>query len=559
MVLFALAYVAGVLTIVSPCILPVLPFVFARADRPFVRSGLPLLAGMAVTFVVFAGLATVAGNWVVSANDAGRIIAMVVLAGFGLALAFPAVGDRLTRPLVRWGSAPAPGRSGGDGVWASVLLGAATGLLWAPCAGPVLGLILTGAALGGAGVNTALLLVGYAAGAATSLAVALLAGGRVLAAMKRSLHTSERLRRVLGVGVLVSVLAITLGWDTGVLASISKGSTTTLEQGLIDRSGIDGQQPKKAPSLTGATGWLNTAPLTPDALRGKVVLVDFWTYSCVNCLRTLPYVRAWADRYRDDGLVVVGVHSPEFAFERDPANVRKAVADLRVDYPVALDNNFAIWRAFDNQYWPAHYLIDARGRLRYQHFGEGDYAETEHMIRRVLSESGDMVMRDGVTVSTRGTSLAADDTSLKSPETYLGYGRAQNFASPGGLIHDKPHVYSVGALPLNRWGLSGSWTVGEQSSTVAAARARVSFRFHARDVNLVLGRAGPEVSGRFRVTVDGRPPGSAHGMDVTAQGTGEVTGQRLYQVIRQRSKIADRTITVEFLAPGVQAYTFTFG
>jgi cytochrome c biogenesis protein CcdA/thiol-disulfide isomerase/thioredoxin len=540
---FALAYLGGALTIISPCILPVLPFVFARADRPFVRSGLPLLVGMAVTFAGFASLAAFAGQWAVSANQAGRVVALVLLAAFGTALAFPAIADRATRPLVRWGGRLT--HNGGDGVWASVLLGAATGLLWAPCAGPVLGLILTGAALGGTSASTAFLLVGYAAGAATSLAVALLAGGRVFARMKRSLHASERVRRVLGIAVLVSVVAIALGVDTGTLAKLSKGSTTTLEQGLIDRFGMEHETTTKAPSFAGATRWLNSRPLTAEDLRGKVVLVDFWTYSCVNCLRSLPYVRAWDRQYAHDGLVVVGVHSPEFAFERDPANVRKAAADLKVTYPIALDNDFRIWKAFHNQYWPAHYLIDARGRIRYQHFGEGNYAGTEQMIRRLLTEAGDMVTTNTVRVETGGSARAADASSLQSPETYLGSQRADRRND------------DVDRLKLNEWGLTGTWNVGPESAVADETGAKVTYRFKARDLNMVLGH--PAGSGRFKITVDGRAPGADHGMDVTPAGIGTVTGQRLYQLVRQHDGVEAHTFTIEFLDAGVEAYTFTFG
>ena len=410
MFLLLLAYLGGALTILSPCILPVLPFVFARADRPFSRSGLPMLAGMALTFAAVATLAAVAGGWAVAANQFGRLAAIVLLAFFGLTLLFPGLSDWMTRPLVRLGnrlSSTVANETAGASVLPSLLLGVATGLLWAPCAGPVLGLILTGAALGGASLGTTLLLLAYAAGAATSLALALLVGGWVFAAMKRSLGAGEWIRRGLGVAVLAGVAVIALGLDTGVLTQVSLASTAPLEQSLVDKlkpetsppsavlppdgSGIArsdnatmAAEPVAArsetlpvegtlPSLAGATEWLNSPPLTADQLKGKVVLIDFWTYSCINCLRSLPYVRAWAEKYKDQGLVVIGVHAPEFAFEKQVRNVRKAVGDLGITYPVAIDNNYAIWRAFNNNYWPAHYFVDARGRIRYHHFGEGEY------------------------------------------------------------------------------------------------------------------------------------------------------------------------------------------
>lgn len=579
MLLFLLAYLGGVLTIVSPCILPVLPFVFSRADRPFVRSGLPMLAGMALTFALVASLAAVAGGWAVEANRWGRLAAMALLALFGFTLLFPQLGDRLAHPLVEAGarlSRTADGRaaSGGSGIVASLLLGVATGLLWAPCAGPVLGLILTGAALGGASTATSLLLLAYAAGAATSLALAILAGGRVFAAMKRSLGTGQWVRRGLGAAVLVGVAAIALGLDTGLLTKLSLAGTNSLEQGLLDRlnpagagrtvaaeGGEAGALPVEGmPPLSGATRWLNSPPLTPQALKGKVVLVDFWTYSCINCLRALPYVKAWADRYRDQGLVVIGVHTPEFAFEKDVGNVRKATDELGVTYPVAIDNDYAVWRAFDNHYWPAHYFIDAEGRIRHHHFGEGDYDGSERVIRQLLAEAGGKAMpADLVSVDAAGAQAAADWAEVASPETYVGYGRARNFVSPGGAVPDTARAYEPGRPALNEWGLSGNWTVGAERATLNAAGGGIVYRFHARDLHLVLGPAPDGRPVRFTVTVDGEAPGGSHGADTDAAGNGTVTGQRLYQLVRQSGPVEDRTFEIRFLDPGAEAYAFTFG
>jgi len=371
MLLLVLAYLGGVLTILSPCILPVLPFVFARTDQPFVRSSLPLLIGMALTFAAVATLAAVGGGWAVQANQYGRWVAIALLAVFGLTLLFPTLSEHLTRPLVSIGdrlsqSAGAGGQGGSIG--SSFLLGIATGLLWAPCAGPILGLLLTGAALRGASVGTTLLLFAYAAGAASSLAVALMIGGKVFVAMKRSLGAGEWIRRALGAAMLIGVIAIALGLDTTVLAQISTVATGGIEQKLVNSlSGrpqpandtiVDTAHPGPAmmmraanagapaalpvegqiPPLSGAVQWLNSPPLTADSLRGKVVLLDIWTYSCINCLRTLPYVKAWADKYRDQGLVVIGVHAPEFAFEYNVDNVKRAIHDLGIDYPVAIQS-----------------------------------------------------------------------------------------------------------------------------------------------------------------------------------------------------------------------------
>jgi cytochrome c biogenesis protein CcdA/thiol-disulfide isomerase/thioredoxin len=578
MFLLFLAYLGGVLTILSPCILPVLPFVFARSDQPFRKSGLPLLAGMSVTFALVASLATVGGGWAVRANQFGRIAALVLFAIFGLTLLFSSLADRISRPLVQLGNRLSSNSDANASVLNSFLLGVGTGLLWAPCAGPILGLILTGAALQGASAHTAILLLSYAAGAATSLAVALLAGGRVFAAMKRSLGAEEWIRRVLGVAVLAAVAAAALGLDRGVLTRLSLASTSGLEQRLVDRfrpgakrivvnqtievsSNGSGTGVAVLPDLSGATAWINTSPLTPASLRGKVVLVDFWTYSCINCLRTLPYIKAWNEKYKDSGLVIIGVHTPEFAFEKDEANVRKAVKDLGITYPVAMDNDYSIWRSFNNEYWPADYFIDATGHIRFHHFGEGAYEESEQWIRALLGEANHAPPPGTATpIAASGAEAAPDSDDVQSPETYIGYARAQNFASPGGFNQDDPQLYRTPAeLDLNQWALAGKWKDEDQVATSLDAGASISFRFHARDLHLVLGPGADEKPVRFRVTLDGQAPGADHGMDTDADGYGIVTENRLYQLVRQHGSIHDRTLRIEFLTPGVRAYSFTFG
>jgi cytochrome c biogenesis protein CcdA/thiol-disulfide isomerase/thioredoxin len=576
MILFMLAYLGGVLTIVSPCILPVIPFVLARADRPFLRNGLPMLAGMALAFAVVATLASIAGGWVVSANQYGRVAALTLLAVFGVTLLFPQLADRLMRPLVAVGArlSQSADHAAEGSILAPLLLGIATGFLWAPCAGPVLGLILTGAALQGASFKTALLLLTYAAGAASSLALALLVGGRVFAAMKRSIGAGEWIRRGLGAAVLVAVVAIAFGLDTGFLTNLSVGSTTALEQRLLDKlhprdnsAAMTGGSENEAlpiegqlPSLDGATEWLNTKPLTAEDLKGKVVLVDFWTYSCINCLRAIPYVRAWAEKYKDHGLVVIGVHAPEFAFERNVDNVKKALSTLKIEYPVAIDNDYKIWRAFDNEYWPAHYFIDAQGRIRHHHFGEGEYDESEKVIQQLLAETGDKNVPAGiVSVNGSGAEAASDKADVGSPETYIGYDRADHFASPGGVVQDKSHVYATGPMQLNDWSLAGDWTVSDERAQLNAAGGSIAYRFHARDLHLVLGPSADGSPVRFVVTVDGKIPGAAHGADIDAEGEGVVTMQRLYQLVRDPGAVKDHTFEIRFRDPGVQAYAFTFG
>ena len=309
------------------------------------------------------------------------------------------------------------------------------------------------------------------------------------------------------------------------------------------------------PELDGATGWLNSEPLTPAGLRGKVVLVQFCTYSCVNWLRTLPYVRAWDERYRDDGLVVIGAHSPEFGFEHDVEKVRSALRAMGVDYPIAIDNDFAVWRAFGNQYWPALYVADAQGRLRDHHFGEGRYEGSERVIQQLLAGAGSVgIDREPVAVDPRGVEVSADLDTLGSPETYVGYARAENLVAPGGVRPDGPRVYSEPPLlKLNQWSLSGDWTVGRQATVMNQAGGRIAFRFHARDLNVVLGPAESGAPVRFRALIDGAAPGPAHGIDVDDEGNGTVAEARLYQLVRQPGGVSDRTFEITFLDSGVHA------
>jgi thiol-disulfide isomerase/thioredoxin len=314
------------------------------------------------------------------------------------------------------------------------------------------------------------------------------------------------------------------------------------------------------PNLDGAVAWINSGPVTSQSLRGKVVLVDFWTYSCINSLRQLPYLEAWAAKYKDAGLVVIGVHTPEFSFEKEHANVARAVADVQVAYPVAMDNNQKIWRAFNNEYWPADYLIDAKGRIRYHHFGEGDYAATERQIQELLEENAATGV-SGDTVRAPASGIEAPPSgSVRSPETYVGYRRAENFASPERLTHDAPQRYTPLTTPwLNHWGLSGLWNVGAESAVLQSAPGGIVFRFHARDLHLVLGPTSDGKPVRFKVTVDGAAPGDDAGVDVSPDGTGVVREPRLYQLIRQQGFVDDRTFEIEFLDPGVHAFVFTFG
>jgi cytochrome c biogenesis protein CcdA/thiol-disulfide isomerase/thioredoxin len=583
MILVILAFLGGALTILSPCILPVLPFVFARSEQKFLTSGLPMLAGMAVTFAGIATLAAVGGAWAVRVNQYGRLLAMLLLAAFAATLLSRHLADWMARPFVALGNRLLPQSAAGNaqaGLVPSLLLGVATGFLWAPCAGPILGLVLTGAAISGPSAHTTVLLFAYAAGAASSLAVAILAGRRVFAALKRFLGAGEWVRRTLGVAVILAVAAIAFGWDSSVLTRLSLSSTSYLEQSLIDAikpswASPGGQSMMMSgkssrglpiegdlPSLSGATSWLNTPALSPQELRGKVVLVDFWTYSCINCLRALPYVKAWYAKYKDHGLVVIGVHAPEFAFEKDLANVSRAVRDLGIAYPVALDNDYAIWQGFNNQYWPAHYLIDANGHIRGHHFGEGDYEESEQTIRQLLVQAGftDLPPPGMESAKADGVQAPADGAHDQSPETYIGYSRAQHFRSPGGLAPDRAQNYTVPtSLDLNQWALGGTWSAEGEKAVLRNAPGKIVFRFYARDLHLVLGPGTDGKPIRFRVQLDGIAPGANHGADSNANGDGVITEQRLYQLIRQSAAVGEHLFSIEFLDPGVQAYSFTFG
>ena len=393
--------------------------------------------------------------------------------------------------------------------------------------------------------------------------------------MRSSLSSDLWLRGKLAAVVVVSA-AIAAGCNTEMLKTSSVANTANGGETLVDaldpdqravlKSSTAAPRPALAdegpmPDLGGAVGWLNSAALSRKSLRGKVVLVDFWTYTCINSLRPLPYVKAWAEKYREAGLVVIGVHTPEFSFEKERPNVENALRDLKVTYPVAMDNNYAIWQAFNNQYWPAQYLIDGKGRIRYHHFGEGENGEIERVIQGLLKENGATGLQDDlVSASGAGVEAAADFANEGSPETYTGYRQAEHFASPERLAHGSQRIYSSPApLALNQWALSGSWKVGEESAVPQEASGKIVFRFHSRDLNLVLAPAKDGKPVRFRVTLDGVAPGDNHGSDSTADGNGEVREPRLYQLIRQKGRIDDRTFEIEFLDPAVHALDFTFG
>lgn len=398
--MFLIAFLGGLLTVLSPCILPVVPFLFAGIDRT--RSSILLtLGGMVLTFALVSSLAVVSSEWVIQANNTGRHVALVVMALFALSLISARISGWLASPFVLLGNRLDPQTRKMSGPLGSLMIGVATGLLWAPCAGPILGVILTGAMLQGANAQTSLLLVAYGLGSALSLGTLIFAGRGLVNRLKASIPVTGWLRRATGFAVLAAALMISTGADKTLLAGASSEGVSVLENGVLQsvpkvveylvskakaEPTLDNAR-GPMPSLSGAVEWLNSPALTSESLRGKVVLVDFWTYDCINCQHTLPYVKDWAQKYEKDGLVVIGVHTPEYGFERITSNVRDEVKKLGITYPVAIDNNYAIWRNFDNQYWPAHYLIDAKGQVRFTHFGEGRYETQEKMIQQLLQEA----------------------------------------------------------------------------------------------------------------------------------------------------------------------------
>lgn len=387
---------------------------------------------------------------------------------------------------------------------------------------------------------------------------------------RRSTLSSDSACRSLGVAGIVGFVALVLCSNANVLTRLHIMNTAKAEDSLngtfrprklaapaTSSRGDEGAMP----DLDGATGWLNSASLSRKSLRGKVVLVNFWTFTCINSIRPLPYLRNWAAKYKDAGLVVLGVHTPEFSFEHEPMNVETAVRNLNIGFPVAIDSKYGIWQSFNNQAWPAQYLVDAKGRIRYHHFGEGDYGDIDRVIQELLKENGATgLASDTTNVTGVGIEAAPDWTDERSPETYIGYRQAQNFASPERVHRDSTQVFSAPAkLLLNHWGLGGSWNVGPEAAVLHVAPGKLVFRFHSRDLNLILAPTKDGKPVRFKVTLDGAAPGENSGVDSAADGGGEIREPRMYQLIRQKGPIVDRTFEIEFLDPGVQALDFTFG
>ncbi len=543
--------------------MPILPFVFARNDRPFWQSQFPILLGLIISFVLVSSLAAIGGAWVQSANEIARNIALFAFAIFGLLLLLPQLSEYVMRPFVRLGSNLS--NISGAGFGGSFLIGIATGFLWAPCAGPILGIVLVSAATKGANIGLFIALFLYAMGAAFSIAVALFAGNKVFGALKKGLGIGENIKKALGLLVLIGVGLIATGFDRKILTQYSAANTNKIEQALLYRFSKDNKVKQmadfegKMPIIQTTGAWLNSNPLSNEELKGKVVLIDFWTYSCINCLRTLPYVKAWNEKYAKDGLVIIGVHSPEFAFERNYENVKKAVQDLGIKYPVVLDNDLSIWQSFNNQYWPAHYFIDKNGNIRAHHFGEGNYDESEKIIQMLLKETGKNPQIDATKINANDIGKQAKDNEIGSPETYIGYERSENFNSPQNIKQDEAQNYTRGKSILNSHSIAGNWSVEGQSATLNSSQGSIYYRFKARDLHLVLGPSEKGKNIRFKVLIDGKPPMENHGLDIDQNGNGIITDEKLYQLIRIKGDIGEHDFEIQFFDKGAKAYAFTFG
>ncbi len=568
MKLFLFSILAGILTVFSPCVLPVLPPLLGASGSG--RAGshpLKIILGLSASFTLFGVVFATFGTFLGLSNETLRKAALALLLFFGGSLIWPSLWERIGSQIARLGGGLSQaGGTSHQKWWRGIAIGASLGLIWAPCAGPILGIILTLAAIDPAFVRTTGLIGGYALGAAVPM-LAIAYGGRW--AQQRLLAFrgwGAVARKTLGVLTIGVVLLLYFNLDTLLLARLPGGLflANRLEKRLLPAAVSPVQAADRPlpvlgpmPQFARVTAWINSPPLTRDALRGKVVLVDFWTYSCINCIRSLPYVVRWHEKYKDQGLVVVGVHTPEFAFEKDEGNVRAAVKRNGIAYPVAIDNDYGIWRAYDNLYWPAHYFIDAVGRIRYTHFGEGEYEEGEKVIQQLLMEA--QLLKSPMKIDR--TENPVDFTRIKSPETYIGYARSRNLASPEKILPDRIQNYSSAAnLLFNQWDLAGPWRITEEYGRLEGPGGKIRFKFLAPKLNLVMqGPRGKPAAAR--VFLDGQPVSSDNrGADVSGDGRATVGESLLYNLISlPDSDRSEHLFELRFDSPGVELYAFTFG
>jgi len=571
--LISFAFLAGVITVLSPCILPVLPVVLSGSLDGGKARPWGIIAGFISSFTVFTLTLSALTRALGIPADALRLLAGATILLFGVVMVVPALKEGFSS-LVGSASAVAAGRASSSrrrnpGFPGGFALGTSLGLVWTPCVGPIMASVISLSISGQTDAGSVFITLAYSAGTAVPLFLIMKGGRGLLKRFSLLAANTDRIQRIFGSLMILTALALFTGadrrfqtWVLDIFPDYGTGLTAIEERDSVLKA-LDSRSPGNQgtipdfsvesaaneswvdPLSLGSGVWINSPPLSVAELQGKVVLVDFWTYSCINCLRTLPYLRAWHEKYAEAGLVIIGVHSPEFAFERSEMNLRKAVSSLGVSWPVVMDNDFGIWQAYSNKYWPAHYLYSTDGRLVQKHFGEGAYEETERLIQGLLDISAP-VAAEGITGS---VPIATD----RSPETYLGYGRMDRFASPESLQKDLPSVYSqaAGTLALDHWSLEGPWTIGYQSS-VPEAGSSLSFHFEAAEVYLVMNPLPGEPALAF-VTVDGQP---AEGDDVQA-GLLYLDDDRLYRIYRNAKPVRG-TIRIEF-SGRAEVYAFTFG
>ena len=581
-----LAFLAGGLTVLSPCILPILPALLSASassrnpHRPFW-----IVLGLCLSFALFSTIFALFKNFLGLSNEALRGTALVILTFFGITLLFPRLWEKVGSNISTFAQKLpiVSSLSGESGPMGTIVLGAALGLVWAPCAGPVLGIILTLATAQSTFLSTFILMGGYAIGASIPMLLIGYGGQRLTQKVLRFRVLGAVAPKVLGVLTLGTVLGLYFNLDTVLYAHLPDAFflSSRIEKKLVEKKrelpieesaladehapsmvSMNQKTPSSLPvegtmpAFKGITAWLNSTPLTRKDLRGKIVLVDFWTYSCINCIRTLPHVKEWYEKYKDQGFVVIGVHTPEFAFEKKVSNVRKALADFNITYPVAVDSNYGTWNAYANHFWPADYLVDSQGRIREVHFGEGHYRKSEEAIRSLLAEAG--LLKEGVSRSVSRDSM--DYSAIESPETYLGYSRATNFDSPEGVDSDEVKDYTTPSdLPLNHWALQGVWDITGEKIRADAGSGSISFRFQAPKLNIVMKGIGNGTSAR--IFLDGSPLDSRNfGKDVSPDGTVRIHDAKLYNLVSlSPGDRKNHLFEIRFIKPKVEVYTFTFG
>lgn len=562
-ILIMLAFLGGIVTILSPCILPILPIVLSGSVTGGKKRPLGVVAGFIVSFTFFTLFLSAIVKATGLSADALRIISVLIIAFFGLSLIMPNLQRFVEKRFIFNARAFQIKQGPSDGVWAGVLIGASLGLVWTPCVGPILASIITLAATSNVGADAVMVTLAYATGTSIPLLAITYGGRTLLTDHPWLLANTARIQKGFGVLMLLAALALFFSWDrafqTYILETFPNYGTglTKLEDNALVKQQLEaiktnpkGERMIQAPEFILGGQWVNSNPLTMQALRGKVVLVDFWTYTCINCIRTLPYLKSWHEKYKDKGLVIVGVHTPEFAFEKDIGNVKKAVSDFGITYAVMQDNDYATWQAYANRYWPAKYLIDATGTIRYTHFGEGEYDQTERMIQKLLSEAGNAVEE---TVSNPTYRV-----QTRTPETYLGYRRIAGLASPEQIVPDKPVVFTAPVeLRKNTFALSGVWTIsGERARP--QKDAALTFHFDAAEVFLVMRPMKLGATGAIRVYLDGKPVAAELSGEDVSQAIVKITGDRLYKLIKLPSP-GPHILKLEVLHNDIELYAFTFG